>query len=48
LTRGPLRDTPVLRQVMVSLPGSGAVAIRLYRLADVTAAACSPLTSSER
>lgn len=48
LADGLLRDVPVLRQVAASVPGGTAVAIRLYRLTDVTAAACSPLTPPER
>jgi putative membrane protein len=48
VAEGLLHNTPVLRQVAASLPGSGAVAIRLYRLADVTATACSPLTPPQR
>ncbi|MFC3127224.1 DUF697 domain-containing protein [Pseudoroseomonas globiformis] len=38
-----LTDTPGLRQLAAILPGASATALRLCRLADVTAAACCPL-----
>lgn len=40
---GTLTHAPVLKQIAAALPGTGLAAIRLKRLADVTAAACSPL-----
>ena len=38
-----LASLPVLKHVAGALPGTGAVAVRLYRLAGVTAEACSPV-----
>ena len=38
-----LGSMPVLKHVAGALPGSGAVAVRLYRLAGVTAETCSPV-----
>ena len=38
-----LTSMPVLKHVAGALPGTGAVAVRLYRLAGITAEACSPL-----
>ncbi len=36
-------EMPVLKHVVHAIPGSGVAAIRLYRLAGVTAEACSPV-----
>lgn len=38
-----LASMPVLKHVAGALPGTGAVAVRLYRLAGVTAKTCSPV-----
>ena len=38
-----LASLPVLKHVAGALPGTGAVAVRLYRLAGVAAEACSPV-----
>ncbi len=38
-----LASLPVLKHVAGALPGTGAVAVRLYRLAGITAEACSPV-----
>jgi len=39
-----LQDVPVVKQIVGAVPEAGLTAMRLYRLADVTAAACSPLS----
>ncbi len=39
-----LGSMPVLKHVAGALPGSGVVAVRLYRLAGITAETCSPLS----
>ena len=39
-----LATMPVLKHVAGAVPGTGVVAVRLYRLAIITAEACSPLT----
>ncbi len=39
-----LGSMPVLKHVAGALPGSGAVAVRLYRLAGITAETCSPVS----
>jgi hypothetical protein len=39
-----LQHMPVLRHVAGAVPGAALAAVRLYRLARVTAVACSPLT----
>jgi putative membrane protein len=41
-----LSHLPVLRQLAATLPGSGLAALRLKRLAEVTAKACSPIEVS--
>lgn len=41
-----LANLPVIKHVAGALPETGAVAVRLYRLARVTAEACSPLANS--
>lgn len=38
-----LTSLPVARHVLAALPGSGVAALRLYRLAWITAEACSPV-----
>lgn len=38
-----LSSLPVARHVMAALPGGGVAALRLYRLAAITAEACSPV-----
>lgn len=40
-----LGSMPVLKHVASVLPGSGVVAVRLYRLAGITGEACSPVTT---
>ena len=40
-----LGSMPVLKHVASALPGSGVVAVRLYRLAGITGEACSPVTT---
>ncbi|MBB5696351.1 uncharacterized membrane protein YcjF (UPF0283 family) [Roseomonas pecuniae] len=40
---GVLSHLPVLSKIVATVPGSGLAALRLRRLADVTAQACSPL-----
>jgi putative membrane protein len=42
LADGALAHVPVLRQLATVLPGSGLMALRLRRLAEVTAQACCP------
>ena len=39
-----LASMPVLKHLAGALPGTGAVAVRLYRLAGVTAETCSPVS----
>ena len=39
-----LTGLPVVRHVAAAIPGTGAVAVRLYRLAGVTAEACCPMS----
>ena len=39
-----LTGLPVVRHVAAAIPGTGAVAVRLYRLAGVTAEACCPVS----
>ncbi len=39
-----LTNMPLLKHVAGALPGTGAVAVRLYRLAGVTAETCSPVS----
>lgn len=39
-----LTNMPFVKHVASAIPGTGAVAVRLYRLADVTAEACCPLS----
>lgn len=46
LADSALSHLPIVRQVAAALPGSGLTALRLRRLADVTAHACSPLEAS--
>lgn len=46
LADSALSHVPVLRQLAAALPGSGLAALRLRRLADVTAQACSPLEAT--
>ncbi|MBB5696513.1 hypothetical protein [Muricoccus pecuniae] len=43
LADGTLAQAPVLKQIAAALPGTGLAAVRLKRLADVAAKACSPL-----
>ena len=43
---GVLAHLPGVRQLAAALPGAGVTAIRLRRLAEVTALACSPLERS--
>ena len=38
-----LTSLPVARHLLAALPGSGVTALRLYRLASITAEACSPV-----
>ena len=38
-----LTGLPVGKHVAAAIPGTGAVAVRLYRLASVTAEACCPV-----
>ena len=38
-----LTGLPVVKHVASAIPGTGAVAVRLYRLAGVTAEACYPV-----
>ena len=38
-----LTSLPVARHLLAALPGSGVTALRLYRLASITAEACSPM-----
>jgi len=38
-----LTSMPVLKHVAGALPGTGVVAVRLYRFASVTAETCSPV-----
>ena len=40
-----LKELPIVKRLVGAVPGSGLAAIRLYRLADMTAEACSPLPS---
>jgi putative membrane protein len=42
-----LSHLPVLKQLAAALPGSGLAALRLWRLADVTAQACSPIEAPQ-
>ena len=50
LGQGPadsaLSHWPGFKQVAAALPGSGLTALRLKRLAEVTAKACSPIETS--
>jgi len=39
-----LTGLPVVKHVAAAIPGTGAVAVRLYRLAGVTAEACCPVS----
>ncbi len=41
-----LGSLPVIKHIAAALPGSSLAAMRLYRLAGMTAASCSPLQSS--
>ena len=43
LADSALSHLPVIRQLAAALAGSGLTALRLRRLAEVTAQACSPL-----
>ena len=43
LADSALSQLPVVKHVAAALPGAGVTALRLRRLADVTAMACSPL-----
>jgi uncharacterized membrane protein YcjF (UPF0283 family) len=45
LANGALAHVRVIRQLAAALPGSGLTALRLRRLAEVTAQACSPLNN---
>lgn len=47
LADSALSHLPVIRQVAAALPGSGLTAIRLRRLADVAAQACSPFDGAK-
>ena len=38
-----LTGLPVVKHVAAAIPGTGAVAVRLYRLTGVTAEACCPV-----
>ena len=38
-----LTELPVVKHVAGAVPGTGAVAVRLYRLAGVAAEACPPV-----
>lgn len=38
-----LSNLPVIRHLAEAIPGAGLAAVRLYRLADITALACSPI-----
>jgi len=46
LADGLLSQLPVLKQFVAALPGAGLTALRLRRLADVAALACSPIEQS--
>ncbi len=39
-----LTNMPFVKHVTGAIPGTGAVAVRLYRLAGVTAEACCPVS----
>ena len=43
LADGALHNFPVLKHLLAAMPGASLGAMRLYRLADITAEACSPL-----
>lgn len=46
LAGSTLSHMPGLKQMTAALPGSGLTALRLKRLAEVTAQACSPIGSA--
>ena len=48
LADSALSHVPVLRQLAAALPGSSLTALRLRRLADAAAQACSPLEVSQQ
>ena len=43
-----LSSLPVARHVLAAVPGGGVAALRLYRLATITGAACSPVPRADR
>jgi len=45
VTEKMLHNLPILKHLVGALPGSGVVAMRLYRLAGMTAEAYSPIRS---